>query len=436
MRDFHIVQQYDTLHKIAKQYGTSVDDLRKLNDLRDPNKLHPGQKIALHKEAVCGFEALFLDADRNPIKGLDYIFEFCGKSIREITSENGKSKKIITASPLDRVRILVKRFDGTLKEVTTVVSGYRNKLCTLISPLLVIDTELKPHPESKGSERKNPRNPIKPEYGDHHLAKPTTEKKDLGPKTRKSSTPDGKPVTLVEGDIPLLDEFLDPYVGGEVTKADIENAARELGCDPGLIFAIAKQESSSSSFFRMGNRTVPKILYERHWFRKLTQSGKSTPSPYTDLYPDICGPAYHRVKKGRHGELIDQITSKEVVSMDEIYGPEGIFQYKRLTKAYQLNQAAALQACSWGKFQIMGFNYRAAGFPSVIAFTKALSKSDSEHIKAFLKFAKSNPLLLAGLREKNFEKIAAGHNGASWRTVNAHYASNLKKYFDQYIGQS
>ncbi|OOV89142.1 hypothetical protein MF4836_34345 [Pseudomonas sp. MF4836] len=57
-------------------------------------------------------------------------------------------------------------------------------------------------------------------------------------------------------------------------------------------------------------------------------------------------------------------TGKEVAAID-VYGPYGRPQYERLITAYRLDEEAALQACSWGKFQIMGFNYRAAGFDSV-----------------------------------------------------------------------
>lgn len=432
MKNFHIVREHETLSKIAKLHGITVADLIKLNRLPNPNRLKIGQKIALRKEVVCGFEVLFLDADRNPIKNLKYVLEFSGKTIKGATDKDGKSQRIMTDWPSDPVRIMVKRFDGTFKKVTTVMSGYGNKLCTLVSPLVVINTKLKPHPKQKPETYPDPKEPIKSTYGPHNPTKLIAQKKDLGPQTRHSSTPDGKPVTVVEGDISRLDEFLDKYVGGDVAQKDIEVAAKELGCDPGLIYAIAKQESSASSFFKLGNRSVPKILYERHWFKKLTRPNKASPSPYETKYPDICGPSYHRANKNKNGELIDQTTQKLVTSIDDIYGPEGLHQYKRLLKAYQLDQAAALQACSWGKFQIMGFNYKAAGFSDVKSFTKAMSHSDAEHIKAFLKFAKNNSMLLRGLKEKNFEKIAEGHNGTGWRTVNPHYASNLKKYYAEY----
>lgn len=428
MRNYHIVQKGDNLSKIAGKYGTTVAELRKINYLSNPNRLDIGQKIALRKEDVCGFEALFLDADRNPIKSLDYVLEFCGKSIKGKTGEDGKSKRIMTDTPTDQVRILVKRFDGSFKEIGTVMSGYWTKLVTLISPLLVIDTELRPHPKRTKPGQKEQ---IKPVYGKHNPPKPTLDKKDLGLEVKQTTTPDEKPATVVEGDIPALDEFLDKYVGGDLMPTDIEAAAKELGCEAGLIYAIAKQESSSSSFVKLGDRVVPKILYERHQFRNRTRPNKKSPSPYEEKYPDICGPAYFRARKNKKGEWIQHVTGA-VVTEGDVYGPGGICQYKRLVKAYQLNSSVALQACSWGKFQIMGFNYKAAGFSDVVSFTKAMSRSDAEHIKAFLKFAKSNLTLLNGLRNKRFEKIAEGHNGENWRAINPEYASNIEKYYKEY----
>ena len=42
---YHLVSRGETLYRISKKYGISVDDLRRLNNM-DPNALiHPGQKL-------------------------------------------------------------------------------------------------------------------------------------------------------------------------------------------------------------------------------------------------------------------------------------------------------------------------------------------------------------------------------------------------------
>jgi len=80
----------------------------------------------------------------------------------------------------------------------------------------------------------------------------------------------------------------------------------------------------------------------------------------------------------------------------------------------------------------MGFNYKNAGYPDVFSFVKGMSSGDPAHIRAFLKFARNNPVLLDGLRNEDYEKIAEGHNGASWRDINPDYASNIEKFSKDY----
>lgn len=415
MSDFHIVKKGDNLTKIAKQYGTNTTTLRKLNDLPDPNKLDIGQKIALRKEAVCGVDALFLDADRNPIKGLEYFFDFCGKTIKGVTGEDGKAKKVMTDSPTDQVRILVKRFDGTLKEITTVMSGYRNKLVTLISPLLVIDTELKPHPNHTPGERPNPKDPIKPAFDPKKKPLPTTDKKELGPKTRQTATPDGKPVTVVEGDIPGLD-FLGGYTGEKITEDDYEAAAKELGCEVEVIKAIGKQETGTLERLGLGafdkfNR--PTILYERHIFSDVTGGA------YDDKYPDISS-------KKRY--LAGTARSKNGKQFDD-GGHYGWFswQYRKLAKAYQLDTEAAIQACSWGKFQVLGKNYKLCGFSSAFDFAKAMCKSELEHLNVMVSFCKGNNLKVA-LKKRDWATIAKVYNGPQYKKHN--YDKNLEDHYN------
>ncbi|NRH42686.1 N-acetylmuramidase domain-containing protein [Pseudomonas sp. MS15a(2019)] len=233
------------------------------------------------------------------------------------------------------------------------------------------------------------------------------------------------PIVTVLGERVELD-FLLKHQGKNLEDKDVREAAAELGCEPGLVYAIAKQESSHSSFIEIDGEKIPSILYERHHFKRLARN-ESLESSHQDIY----GPPYRRAKKLKNGTYIDTKTLQQVQLIDT-YGPSGRFQYERLIRAYRLNEDAALQASSWGKFQIMGFNYKAAGYETVKDFTKAMSKGDGEHIKAFLRFAKRNATLLRGLRTRHFETIAQGHNGKNWKEINPDYAKNIEKFYNEY----
>jgi LysM repeat protein len=44
--DFHTVARGDTLYRLSKQYGVTVDDLKVWNNLAD-NTIHVGQQIVV-----------------------------------------------------------------------------------------------------------------------------------------------------------------------------------------------------------------------------------------------------------------------------------------------------------------------------------------------------------------------------------------------------
>jgi len=66
------------------------------------------------------------------------------------------------------------------------------------------------HPDVKQGERTNPKEKIEPAHDPAKKQPPTTGKEDLGNKTKATKTPDGKPVTVVEGDIPDFSYLVRP----------------------------------------------------------------------------------------------------------------------------------------------------------------------------------------------------------------------------------
>jgi len=161
--------------------------------------------------------------------------------------------------------------------------------------------------------------------------------------------------------------------------SDFAAAAASLGCDAKAIKAVAKVESSRSPFDPLGR---PTILYERHLFRRLT-AGRF------DSHPDLSNRA-----AGGYGKFAEQ--------------------YGKLQRAYALDPDAALKACSWGMFQILGMNHKAAGFASVDTFVKAMCQTEADHLKAFVSFIKASPGLLVALRERDWSGFARRYNGPEY----------------------
>jgi len=168
-----------------------------------------------------------------------------------------------------------------------------------------------------------------------------------------------------------------------LTDIDFIWAANQLGCELEVLKAVAEVESATSGFLPDGS---PKILFEGHIFHRLTNGKYSK----REIYKDISYPKW---------------TSK--------YYEGGGQEYDRLKRAYDLNPVAAIKSASWGKFQIMGFNYNRCGFADVFEFMVAMDTSEKKHLDAFICFIKSYNLDKE-LREKDWEGFARGYNGPSY----------------------
>jgi hypothetical protein len=148
--------------------------------------------------------------------------------------------------------------------------------------------------------------------------------------------------------------------------ADIAAEAARLGCAPAAVWAVCDVESAGSGFLPDGR---PKLLFEAHVFGKLT---------------------HHRNWAQ--------------------YGPTGAHQYDRLAGALALDQTAALEAASWGLFQILGANFAICGFAAVEDYVTAMCRSEADQLQAFGEFCRHNGLDRA-LQAQDWTRFALGYNG-------------------------
>ena len=165
-----------------------------------------------------------------------------------------------------------------------------------------------------------------------------------------------------------------------LTDDDFQRAANVFGCPPRRVKAVCAVEAPRGGFDTTGQ---PTILFERHWFRKFTDGA-------FDNFPDISN-----VKPGGY-------TSSNKTEHD------------RLNKAVALNREAALKSASWGKFQIMGFNYKPAGFDSLQDFINAMYTDEAHQLDAFVDFVANDKRLAQAIKLGDSIGFARAYNGANY----------------------
>lgn len=167
----------------------------------------------------------------------------------------------------------------------------------------------------------------------------------------------------------------------KLTEPDYSKAAITLGVDTATIKAVASIESMGDGFLGNGK---PKILFEGHWFSKLT--------------------------KGAHDKENPTLSYKTWTKKNYLGNEK---EYSRLNAAISLDRSAALNATSWGKFQIMGFNHKQCGYQDIESFVNDMYKSEHYHLMAFVKLIKSMKWD-AQLKAKDWKGFAKKYNGPGY----------------------
>lgn len=183
-----------------------------------------------------------------------------------------------------------------------------------------------------------------------------------------------------------------PPEKGPLTKEDYRRAAERLGCDPLAIEAFGRVESKGAPFLPSGE---PVILFERHRFDALTKGryrgarAPGMPAKYNLLSEPTRTP--------RGG-----------------YGPVSA-QHLKLQAAVALgDRDAALMACSWGQFQVMGENWATCGCSSLQDFLRKAYASTAGHLELFVGYVLARPRLVAALIAEDWDTCAELYNGKGY----------------------
>lgn len=163
----------------------------------------------------------------------------------------------------------------------------------------------------------------------------------------------------------------------------VYTVARQHGIEPEVLLAFAKIESPRGAYMADGR---PYILYEAHVFSRLT-SGR-----FDESHPTLSSATWNR----------------------KLYGAGGGHQYDRLYKAMELDQSAALKACSWGAYQILGDNHKLCGFDTVEDFVQYMVESEANQFDLFIRFLLKRGIMPA-LRAKDWDTAFFKYNGPAFR---------------------
>lgn len=196
-----------------------------------------------------------------------------------------------------------------------------------------------------------------------------------------------------------------PAPVGKITQQDLVDTAKQLGIEPEVMMAIARQESHGGGFFKNGQ---PKILFERHRMYALLKQEGFDAKALEKQYPNLV----NHVQGG--------------------YGPSST-QHARLEKARAIDERAALQSASWGRFQVMGENYRDS-YTTPQEMEKAMRASEKQQLDFFASFLrhKAGGKLIKALNAHQWETVAMLYNGSHWRKINPNYATNIAKYYREF----
>ncbi len=194
-----------------------------------------------------------------------------------------------------------------------------------------------------------------------------------------------------------------PQLAAELNKRqlgdqDLRVAALDLGVEIAALKAVIEVEvgMNAQGFLSDGR---PKILFEGHVFwRELKKVGVD-PAPHAERFPSI---VYERWTREHYRG--------------------GAGEYDRLDIAVKIHREAALKSASWGIFQIMGFNYKAAGHSSVQRYVNAMFDSAADHLFAFTSFIRKtkNGVMRQALKDKDWTTFAKNYNGPGFAQNNYH----------------
>ena len=159
-----------------------------------------------------------------------------------------------------------------------------------------------------------------------------------------------------------------------LTEKALHVTAESLDVPVAALKAFSEVESSGSGFLLDGR---VKILFEQHWMYRLLKQ------TYGEEKADEF--------KETHSEVVDPTPGNYA---------GGTGAWDRFNIAAQLNRECAIQSCSYGRFQLMGFHWKGLEYKSPDQFFNAMMASEDEQLDGIARFIKADSRLLSAIQRK------------------------------------
>ncbi|MBL8559628.1 MAG: DUF3380 domain-containing protein [Hyphomonadaceae bacterium] len=169
----------------------------------------------------------------------------------------------------------------------------------------------------------------------------------------------------------------------KATDAELRQLAAQFNVELAALLAVAEVESGPLGGFDANGRPI--ILFEPHIFSLRTKRRYDASHP-TISYRHWGTQRYPRGQNER---------------------------WAQLRAAYELDPEEAISSTSWGRFQMLGQFYAAAGYGSATEFVAAISNTEIAQYQSLLALAVSRNLL-DEIQRLDFTGFARGYNGPGY----------------------
>jgi hypothetical protein len=184
----------------------------------------------------------------------------------------------------------------------------------------------------------------------------------------------------------------------KLTERDFRDAAEFIGCEVATVKAVAEVEAPRGGFCL---DDFPVTLFEGHIFYRYTKGR------FAESHPELCYPKW----------------------TTRFYGRTWRYERDRLEEAVALDRKAALMSASWGRFQIMGFNFPVVGCTSVQQFVNRMCESERKQGGLFVQYILHEELT-DELRDRRWDDFARYYNGPLYQKNR--YAERLEEAYRKF----